>query len=55
MVEQEKSTLAEKLSNVQQDLKGSNLEYDRLKREALAKQEQDHQKDDQNFGGTNEQ
>lgn len=41
LVEQEKSTLAEKLANTNRDLAAGNLEYDRLKRDALARQEQD--------------
>ena len=41
LVEQEKSTLAEKLANSQHDLGSANLEYERLKRDALGKQEQD--------------
>ena len=41
LVEQEKSTLGEKLANAMRDLAAANMEYDRLKRDALAKQEQD--------------
>lgn len=41
LVEQEKCTLQEKLNNLNLDLENSSTEYDRLKREALARQEQD--------------
>ena len=41
LVEQEKSTVQEKLQQSQLDLSNANMEYDRLKRDALAHQEQD--------------
>ena len=41
LMEQEKSTISEKLANMIQDLNVANLEYERLKREATTKQEQD--------------
>ena len=40
-MEQEKSVLAEKLATLHNDLAAANMEYDRLKREAVSKQEQD--------------
>ncbi len=41
LMEQEKSSLQEKLGGVQQELGTASVEYDRLKREAASKQEQD--------------
>ena len=41
LVEQEKSTLGEKLANTLRDLATLNLDYDRLKRDSIARQEQD--------------
>lgn len=41
LLEQEKSTLAEKNNNLTMDLANSNVEYERLKREYYARQEQD--------------
>lgn len=41
LLEQEKSTLAEKNNNLTMDLANSNVEYERLKREYHARQEQD--------------
>ena len=41
LLEQEKSTLQEKHSQLQSDLASANLEYDRLKREYQARVEQD--------------
>ena len=41
LVEQEKSTVQEKLQQTQLDLSNAGIEYDRLKRDALAHQEQD--------------
>ena len=41
LVEQEKSTVQEKLQQTQLDLSNAHMEYDRLKRDALAHQEQD--------------
>ena len=38
---QERCTLAEKLANTQNELSNSNIEYERLKRESIAKQDQD--------------
>ena len=42
LMEQEKSTLMEKLATVQQELADARLEYERLKRDSLGRQEQDH-------------
>ena len=41
LLEQEKSTLMEKNNNLNMELASSNVEYERLKRESLARQEQD--------------
>lgn len=41
LLEQEKSTLAEKNSTLTMELANINVEYERLKREYLARQEQD--------------
>lgn len=41
LLEQEKSTLAEKNNNLTMDLANVNVEYERLKREYQAKMEQD--------------
>lgn len=41
LLEQEKATLGEKLSNTSQQLETANMDYDKLKREALGKQEAD--------------
>jgi len=41
LLEQEKSTLSEKNSNLNMELASANVEYERLKRESLARQEQD--------------
>jgi hypothetical protein len=41
LLEQEKATLAEKLGNTCKELEASNLDYDKLKREAIGKQEAD--------------
>lgn len=41
LLEQEKSTLQEKNNNLTMDLANSNVEYERLKREYYARQEQD--------------
>ena len=41
MAEQERSVLQERLSNTQHELAEANVEYERLKREAQAHQEQD--------------
>jgi hypothetical protein len=38
---QERCTLAEKLSNTQNELSNMNVEYERLKRESIGKQDQD--------------
>lgn len=41
LLEQEKSTLAEKNNTLTMELANINVEYERLKREYLARQEQD--------------
>ena len=41
LAEQEKSTLQERLATTQGELEQSNVDYDKLKREAIAKQEAD--------------
>ena len=41
LVEQEKSTLQERLAQANRDFSNATLEYERLKRDALAHQEQD--------------
>ncbi len=41
LVEQEKSTLQERLAQANRDFSHATLEYERLKRDALAHQEQD--------------
>ena len=41
LLEQEKSTLSEKNNNLNMELASANVEYERLKRESLARQEQD--------------
>ena len=41
LAEQEKCTLLEKNNNLTMELAGSNVEYERLKREYQARQEQD--------------
>ena len=41
LAEQERSALQEKLSNLNHELAEANVEYERFKRDAVAKQEQD--------------
>ena len=41
LLEQEKSTLQEKNNNLNMELASANVEYERLKRESQARQEQD--------------
>ena len=41
LLEQEKASLQEKLANVNNELETSNIDYEKLKREALGKQEAD--------------
>ena len=41
LAQQEKNTIAEKLSNAQREMANASMEMDRIKREAFSKAEQD--------------
>jgi FtsZ-binding cell division protein ZapB len=51
LLEQEKSTLAEKNNNLTMELANANVEYERLRREYHARQEQDKN----NMNGLNQE